>query len=182
MTMSNLQNYYLKEVLPKLKTEFKIKNPMAVPKLTKIVVNIGLGEALVNKNALEHASSQLSKITGQKPKVTHAKKDISTFKVRKGDAIGLKVTLRGERMHNFYEKLVKIVLPRIRDFRGIDSSSIDEKGNFSLGLKEQIVFPEVGYDEVDKTRGLEMAFVTTGKTKIQVKKLLELLGMPFKKS
>jgi len=182
MIGSNLYKYYSEEIKTKLQSELKIKNSMATPRLLKIVVNVGLGEALINKNAIENMSRQLMVITGQKPVITYAKRDISTFKLRKGDAIGLKITLRGIRMYDFYEKLVKIVLPRIRDFRGINSSSIDEKGNFTLGLKEQIVFPEIEYGQIDKVRGLEITIMTNARNKEQALKLMEMLGMPFKKT
>jgi large subunit ribosomal protein L5 len=179
--MSNLLVYYQKEVKNKLIEEFGIKNAMAAPKLKKVVINVGLGEALVNKKAVETVVSQLAVITGQKPVVTHAKKDISTFKVRKGDAIGVMVTLRGAKMYDFIEKLVKIVLPRIRDFRGISNSGFDKWGNYTLGLREQIIFTEIEYSEVDKVRGLEITCVTTAKDAKSCKRLLELLGMPFQK-
>lgn len=179
--MSTLQTEYQTEITKKLVQEFGIKNSMAIPKLIKLVINIGLGEALVNKKALETAGAQLSAITGQKPVVTHAKKDISTFKVRKGDPIGLKVTLRSGKMYDFFEKFVKIVLPRIRDFRGVKETGFDKWGNYTLGLSEQIVFPEIAYSQIDKVRGLEISFVTSAKNQKQAKRLLELLGMPFAK-
>lgn len=179
--MSTLQTEYQTEITKKLVQEFDIKNSMAIPKLIKLVINIGLGEALVNKKALETAGAQLSAITGQKPVVTHAKKDISTFKLRKGDPIGLKVTLRSSKMYDFFEKFVKIVLPRIRDFRGVKETGFDTWGNYTLGLREQIVFPEIAYSQVDKVRGLEISFVTSAKNQKQAKRLLELLGMPFAK-
>lgn len=179
--MSNLYNTYQKDIKKKLIEEFKIKNDMSVPKLVKVVINIGLGEALLNKKVVETASSQLTNITGQKAVVTHAKKDISTFKVRKGDAIGVKVTLRGSKMYDFIEKLVTIVLPRIRDFRGISNHGFDKWGNYTLGLKEQTIFTEIEYSEVDKVRGMEITCVTTARNPKSAKRLLELLGMPFSK-
>ncbi len=179
--MSSLYNQYQSEIRSRLSKELGIKNIMAVPKLVKIVINTGLGEALVNKKAIEEMSKQLAMISGQKPIVTYARKDISSFKVRRGDPIGLKVTLRKKRMYNFFEKLVKIVLPRLRDFRGVPLSGFDGKGSYTLGFSEQIVFSEVDYSQIDKIRGLEVTIVTTGKDKNQTKKLLESLGMPFVK-
>lgn len=180
--MPELFAKYQNEIKKILQKELNIQNLMAVPKLVKIVINIGLGEALANKKVIETMNQQLAIIAGQKPVVTHAKHDISAFKLRKGDAIGLKITLRGERMYNFFEKLVKIVLPRIRDFRGITNRGFDGNGNFTLGISEQIVFPEIEYSQVDKIRGLEITFVTTAKDNKETKKLLTALGMPFMKS
>ena len=155
---------------------------MGVPKLQKIVINTGLGEALSNKKTIENMSKQLAIITGQKPSPTKARKSIATFKLRKGETIGLKVTLRGKRMYDFFERLVTIVLPRIRDFRGVSGKGFDDQGNYTLGLKEQIIFPEIDYDKIDKIRGLEITFVTKTKDKKKTKKLLEHLGMPFEKT
>lgn len=166
----------------KLQTKLKIVNVMAVPKLVKIAINIGLGEAQENKKVIEVMSGQLANICGQKPQITYARHDISAFKLRKGEPIGLKVTLRGKRMHDFYDKLVKIVFPRFRDFRGIPQKGFDGTGNFTLGLSEQIVFPEIEYSQIDKIRGLEITFVTTAKNAQESKDLLENLGMPFSKS
>ena len=177
--MSDLYKKSQKEFTKQLGTELGITNVMAVPKLNKIVVNIGLGEALVNKKAIDTMLTQLASITGQKPIITLAKHDISAFKLRRGDKIGLKVTLRGRRMCDFLEKLIKIVLPRIRDFRGASSNGFDGRGSFTLGLREQIVFPEIEYSQIDKIRGLEITFVTTGEDKKQTKRLLEILGIPF---
>lgn len=179
--MSNLSQYYKQEVMDKLIKEFNIKNKMSTPKLEKIVVNCGLGEALTNKKLIEIVSNQLASITGQKPLITYAKRDISSFKLRKGDAVGLKVTLRGQKMYDFFEKLVKIVFARIRDFKGVNPESFDKSGNYTVGLAEQIVFPEVDLSNVDKIRGLEITFVTTTNDKNQTKKLLQLLGLPFAK-
>ncbi len=179
--MSKLFNRWSKELKQKLAAELKLTNIMAVPRMTKIVVNIGLGEALVNNKAIEVMEKQLATITGQKPIITSARKDISSFKLRKGDNIGLKVTMRGKRMYNFFEKLVGIVLPRIRDFRGVSLSGFDNQGNYTLGLREQIVFPEIDYSQVDKVRGMEVTFVTTCQDKNSCQKLLELLGMRFSK-
>jgi len=179
--MSSLYNQYQSELREKLAKVLEIKNIMAVPKLMKIVINTGLGEALVNKKAIEEMQKQIAALSGQKPVITYARKDISSFKVRRGDAIGLKVTLRKKRMYDFFEKLVKIVLPRLRDFRGVSLSGFDGKGNYTLGFAEQTVFSEIDYSQIDKIRGLEITFVTTGKDKNQTKKLLEMLGIPFVK-
>ena len=179
--MGLLHQKYNKEILSDLKKDLKLKNIFAVPRLKKIVVNIGLGEALTNKKVIEIVSQQLSAITGQKPVQTMARKAISTFKLQKGDIVGLKVTLRSEKMFDFLEKMISIVLPRIRDFRGIDEKKLDGKGNFTLGFAEQIAFPEIEYSKIDKLRGMEVTIVTTGKNRDETKKLLEKLGMPFKK-
>lgn len=164
-----------------LMKELGITNPMAVPKLSKIVVNCGMGEALKEKKALESMSAQLAVITGQKPMVTRAKRAISTFKLRAGDAIGLKVTLRGRRMYDFFTKLVTIAIPRVRDFRGVSNTGFDGHGSYTLGISEQSIFPELEYALVDKTRGFEVTFVTSAHTSEHAKKLLTLLGMPFAK-
>lgn len=178
--MSDLFKQY-QESRKTLISDLSIKNVMAVPKLLKIVVNVGIGEALLDKKIIENVSQQLALISGQRPIICKARKDISTFKLRQGDVIGLKMTLRGKRMYDFMEKLVKIVLPRIRDFRGINDRSFDGRGNLTLGLSEQIVFPEIEYSQVDKIRGLEITFVTSGRKKEETKKLLQILGMPFQK-
>lgn len=172
---------YRNKVVPALMKEFNLKNQLAVPRVEKIIVNIGLGEALTNKNVLEVASQQLALICGQKPKITVSKRSISSFKLRAGVPIGLKVTLRGRRMYDFLLKLISIVLPRVRDFRGVDSKSFDSQGNFSLGFSEQTIFPEITFDQIDKMRGLEVTIVTSTKDVKQAYKLLELLGMPFVK-
>lgn len=177
-----LQEKYKKEIVPKLTGELGIKNPMAVPKLTKIVLNCGLGEALKDKKALETMSMQLGVITGQKPQLRRAKRAISTFKLRAGDAIGLKVTMRGERMYDFFTKLTTIVLPRVRDFRGVSVKSFDGKGNYTLGISETTIFSELDYKLVDKPRGLEVVLVTSAANDAHAKRLLELLGMPFEKT
>ena len=179
--MSDFYNHYQQKLKPELAKQLGITNIMAVPKLSKIVINTGLGEALINKKAIENMSNQLAAVSGQKPIVTCSKKDIFSFKLRKGDPIGLKVTLRGRRMYDFLEKFVKITLPRIRDFRGVSNSGFDDRGSFTLGLREQIVLPEIEYSRIDKIRGLEITFVITTKDKNHTKKLLEILGMPFKK-
>jgi large subunit ribosomal protein L5 len=174
-----LRQRYLEEVVPALSKEFGYANPMQVPRLSKVVVNIGLGEALTNAKALDAAVGDLATISGQKPIVTRAKRSIAQFRLRAGNPIGAKVTLRGERMWDFLERLTTLALPRIRDFRGIPARSFDGRGNFSLGLREQLAFPEIDYDKVDRLRGLEVSIVTTARTDEESKKLLELLGMPF---
>jgi large subunit ribosomal protein L5 len=174
-----LKDKYTTEVVPALNKQFGYTNPMQVPRLDKIVVNIGLGEALQNAKAVDAAVGDVQLITGQKPIVTRAKRSIAQFRVRTGNPIGVKVTLRGERMWDFLERLTRIALPRIRDFRGVPGKSFDGRGNYSLGLREQLAFPEIDYDKVDRLRGLEISIVTTAKTDEESKKLLELLGMPF---
>jgi large subunit ribosomal protein L5 len=177
--MSEIQRRYREEVVPALQKEFAYSNPMQVPRLEKVVVNIGLGEALQNAKALDAAVADLTAITGQKPIVTRAKRSIAQFRLRTGNAIGAKVTLRGERMWDFMERVTQLALPRIRDFHGVPSRSFDGRGNYSLGLREQLAFPEIDYDKVDRLRGLEVSIVTTAKTDEESKRLLELLGMPF---
>ena len=169
----------MSEAVPALKTEFGYKNAMQVPRLEKIVVNIGLGEALTNAKAVDAAVGDLALITGQRAIVTKAKKSIATFKVREGNPIGAKVTLRGERMWDFLERLTRVALPRIRDFRGVSGKSFDGRGNYTLGMKEQLSFPEVEFDKIDRLRGLEVTIVTTAKSDEESKKLLSMLGMPF---
>ena len=176
---SALRQRYLDEVAPALLKEFGYVNSMQVPRLQKIVINIGLGEALQNAKALDAAAGDLSLITGQKPIVTRAKRSIAQFRLRTGNAIGVKVTLRGERMWDFLERLIRVSLPRIRDFRGVPSRSFDGRGNYSLGLREQLAFPEIDYDKVDRLRGLEVSIVTSATTDEESKRLLALLGMPF---
>ena len=176
---TRLQERYTAEIVPALQKQFEYGNPMQVPKLTKIVVNIGLGEALTNAKAVDAALGDMSLITGQRPVVTKAKRSIAQFRVRTGNSIGAKVTLRGDRMWDFMDRLTTLALPRIRDFRGIPGKSFDGRGNYSLGLREQLAFPEIDYDKVDRLRGLEISIVTTAKTDEESKKLLELLGMPF---
>jgi large subunit ribosomal protein L5 len=177
-----LQEKYHQEIKNKLQQEFKIKNPMLVPKLLKIIINTGLGEALVDHKILDKVALNLAAITGQKPKVTTAKRAISTFKLRAGDKIGLKVTLRGKRMYDFMQKLTSVVLPRLRDFRGLSRKSFDGMGNFNVGLAELTMFPEVDYSQVDKSRGVEITFVTNVKEDKLSMRLLELLGLPFEKT
>ncbi len=177
-----LNEHYIKDVRPKIMDEFGIKNVMAVPKITKVVINIGLKEALSDKGVLEKAKSQLTEIGGQLPKITRAKKSIANFKLREGDPVGLTVTLRGKRMDDFLTKLFTIVLPRVRDFQGVPSTSFDKSGNYTLGFSEQIVFPEIDYSKIDKIRGLEITLVIKNSQGAgRSKRLLELLGMPFRK-
>ncbi len=177
--MARVRDRYREDVIPALMSDFKYKNIYQVPKLTKIVVNIGLGEAVANGRALDAAVSDLTQITGQKPVVTRAKKSIATFKLRAGMPIGAMVTLRGERMYEFFDRLTAIALPRIRDFRGVSGNAFDGRGNYTLGLREQLMFPEIDYDRIDKVRGLEVSFVTTARTDEEGRRLLALLGMPF---
>ena len=179
--MSQLKERYKKEVIPRLMELYGYKNVMQVPRLEKIGLNIGLGEAIQNAKALEAAERDLATISGQHPVITRSKKSIAAFKLRSGMPIGLKVTLRGERMYHFFDKLVNAALPRMREFRGVSRNSFDGKGNYTLGLKEQTVFPEVEYDKIDKVRGLEVSIITTAKTDEEGRHLLELLGMPFAK-
>ena len=174
-----LKERYSGEAVPALQKQFGYGNPNQVPRVDKIVINIGLGEALTNAKAVDAAVGDLQLITGQKPIVTRAKRSIAQFRVRTGNPIGVKVTLRGERMWDFLERLTRIALPRIRDFRGVPGKSFDGRGNYSLGLREQLAFPEIDYDKVDRLRGLEISIVTTAKTDEESKRLLELLGMPF---
>jgi len=171
---------YEKEVVPALMRKFKYKNVMQVPKMTKIVVNVGLGEAIQNIKALDAASNDIALIAGQKPVITKASKSIASFKLRKGMPIGCMVTLRRERMYEFYQKLVTIVLPRVRDFRGVSPKSFDGRGNYTLGLKEQIIFPEIEYDKVDRVRGMNITVATTAGTDEEAFELLKLMGMPFR--
>ena len=178
--MARLKEYYQKEVVPALVKRFGYRNPMEVPKLEKIIVNMGLGEAIQNVKILDIAVSELSMITGQRPVITKAKKSIATFKLRQGMSIGCRVTLRKDRMYEFYDRLVNVNLPRVRDFRGIPPKSFDGRGNFALGLKEQIIFPEIDYDKIDKVRGMNIVVVTSAKTDDEARELLKLLGMPFK--
>ncbi|HXX60678.1 MAG TPA: 50S ribosomal protein L5 [Candidatus Sulfotelmatobacter sp.] len=174
-----LHQRYREEVVPALRKEFGYANPMRVPRLSKIVLNIGMGEALQNAKALDAAVGDLATISGQKPIVTRARRSIAQFRLRAHNPIGAKVTLRGERMWDFLERLTVLALPRIRDFRGVPSRSFDGRGNYSLGLREQLAFPEIDYDKVDRLRGLEISVVTTARNDEEAKRLLELLGMPF---
>ena len=175
----SLRQRYVDEVVPALRKEFAYANAMQVPRLRKIVLNIGLGEALTNAKALDAAVGDVAAVTGQKPIVTRAKRSIAQFRLRTNNPIGVKVTLRGERMWDFLERLTTLALPRIRDFRGVPARSFDGRGNFSLGLREQLAFPEIDYDRVDRLRGLEVSIITTAGTDEESKRLLALLGMPF---
>jgi len=177
---ARLKLRYRKEGVPALMKEFGFKNPNQVPRLEKIVVNMGLGEALVNNKILESAVDQLGAITGQKPVVTRARKSIANFKLRQGQAIGCAVTLRSDRMFEFLDRLVNVALPRVRDFKGLSSKAFDGKGNYTLGVREQIIFPEINYDQIEKVKGLNISFVTTAKTDEEGRALLRLLGMPFR--
>ena len=177
--MARLQDRYREEIVPALMEEFSYSNVMQVPKLEKIVLNVGLGEAISNAKAIDAAVGDLQLITGQRPVVTRAKKSIAAFKLREGMPIGAMVTLRGPRMYEFYDRLVSITLPRIRDFRGVSPNAFDGRGNYTLGLQEQMAFPEIEYDKIDKTRGLELSLVTSAKTDEEGRRLLALLGLPF---
>jgi large subunit ribosomal protein L5 len=177
----SFHKYYIDEVAPKLTKELGVKNVMAVPKIIKIAINVGAGEAVSNKNVIEKIQEQISTIAGQKALITKARTSVSAFKIRKGLAIGVKVTLRGKRMYQFLEKLIKIVIPRLKDFRGIPNNNIDQNGNLNLGFPEQIIFPEIDFDKIDKIRGLQVTVVTNAKNKERGKKLFEMLGIPFTK-
>ncbi|MBQ8972334.1 MAG: 50S ribosomal protein L5 [Clostridia bacterium] len=177
--MARLKDKYRSEVVPALQQKFNYKNVMEIPRLEKVVINMGLGDCKDNAKALETAVSELTIIAGQKPLVTKAKKSIANFKLRSGMNVGAKVTLRGDRMYEFTDMLVSIVLPRVRDFRGVSAKAFDGRGNYALGVREQLIFPEIEYDKVEKIRGMEMVFVTTAKTDEEAKELLRLLGMPF---
>ena len=178
--MEKLREQYKNEVIPALMKKFNYKSVMEVPKLEKIVLNVGLGDIRENPKALENTINDLSIITGQKPVVTKAKKSIAAFKIREGVNMGCKVTLRSEKMYEFAYKLFNVALPRVRDFRGVSANSFDGRGNYSMGIKEQLIFPEIEYDKVDKLRGMDIIFVTTAKSDEEAKELLTLLGMPFK--
>lgn len=180
--MARLKDRYREEVAPALKEQFGIENPMRIPKVEKIVVNMGVGEAVVNSKALDGAMEDLAKITGQKAQVRRSRRSIAGFKVREGMPVGARVTLRGERMWEFLDRLVSISLPRVRDFRGINPNSFDGRGNFALGLREQQIFPEISYDSIDSVRGLDVAVVTTAETDEEARELLRSLGMPFRQS
>ncbi|MBO9369934.1 MAG: 50S ribosomal protein L5 [Chloroflexi bacterium] len=179
--MQRLQALYREQIRPTLMREFGYRNIMEVPRLQKIVINIGMGEALDNPKALDFAVQDLATITGQRPVITKARKSVASFKLRAGRAIGVKVTLRGERMWAFLDRLCNVALPRQRDFRGVSPSAFDGRGNYTLGLREQLIFPEINYDKIDKIRGMEITIVTTAKTDEEARRLLELLGMPFRR-
>jgi large subunit ribosomal protein L5 len=179
--MARLRELYEKEIKPMLQERFGYKSPMQVPRIEKIVLNMGLGEAIQNAKILETASEDLKLISGQKPVITRARKSIAAFKLRKGMPIGCMVTLRGDRMYDFLEKLIHVALPRIRDFRGVSPKSFDGRGNYTIGIREQIIFPEIDYDKVDKIKGLNVTITTTAKTDEEARALLEGFGMPFRK-
>ena len=178
--MARLKEKYRSEIAPAIAKEFDIKNPMAIPRIEKIVVNMGIGEAISNAKVLDTAVEELRSITGQKPVITKAKKSIASFKLRQGMNIGTMVTLRGDRMFEFLDRLISVALPRVRDFRGISGKAFDGRGNYTLGIREQLIFPEIDFNKVDKTRGMNISIVTTAKTDEQSRSLLKALGMPFK--
>jgi large subunit ribosomal protein L5 len=177
--MTRLREIYESEVIDGMMKKFGYKNRLAVPKIEKVVVNMGLGEAKENAKVLEHAANDMSTITGQKPIITKAKKSVSAFKLRAGMPIGCKVTLRGDKMYNFVDRLINVAIPRVRDFRGVSPDSFDGRGNYTLGLKEQLIFPEISFDKIDKVRGMEVVFVTTAKSDEEARELLSLFNMPF---
>ena len=179
--MARLKEFYQKEVAPALMKKFSYKSVMQIPKLDKIVINVGAGEAKENTKVIDSVMSDLSIITGQKPMITTAKKSVANFKLRAGMKIGVKVTLRGERMYEFMDRLFNVALPRVRDFRGISANSFDGRGNYNMGIKEQLIFPEIEFDKVDKVRGMDICFVTTAKTDEESRELLTLMGAPFAK-
>lgn len=182
MEENRLKTFYRDEVVKAMMDKFSYKNAMAVPKIDKVVVNVGLGEAKENSKAIESASNDIAIITGQRPIVTKAKKSIAAFKLREGMPIGCKVTLRGDKMLSFVDRLINVALPRVRDFRGVSPDSFDGRGNYTLGVKEQLMFPEISYDKIDKIRGMDIVFVTTANTDEEARELLSLYGMPFKKN
>jgi len=177
--MSRLRSQYDTEIIDAMMKKFGYKNRLAVPKIDKVVVNIGLGEAKENAKVIEHATNDLAVVTGQKPVVTKAKKSISAFKLREGMPVGCKVTLRGSKMYSFVDRLINVAIPRVRDFRGVNPDAFDGRGNYTLGIKEQLIFPEISYDQIDKLRGMEVVFVTTAQTDEEARELLSLFGMPF---
>lgn len=179
-TMARLKEKYKNEVAPALAKEFEITNPMAIPKIEKIVVNMGLGEASANAKILDTATEEIKAITGQKPVITKAKKSIAAFKLRQGMSIGTMVTLRGERMYEFLDRLISVALPRVRDFRGISAKAFDGRGNYTLGIREQLIFPEIDFNKVDKTRGMNISIVTTARNDDEARSLLKSMGMPFR--
>ncbi len=179
--MARLKEQFLEEIVPVMQEEFKYRNVMEVPRLRKIVVNIGLGEALQDAKALDAATNDLMTITGQRPIITRARKSIAGFKLREGNPIGAKVTLRGQRMYDFFERLCNVTLPRQRDFRGVSPDAFDGRGNYNLGLREQLMWPEIHYDSIDKVRGMQITIVTSAKSDEEARRLLQLLGMPFRR-
>jgi len=180
LIMARLKERYQKDVAPALAKEFGIKNPMAIPRLDKIVVNMGMGEAIANAKVLDTAVDELRAIAGQKPVITKAKKSIASFKLRQGMPIGVMVTLRGERMYEFFDRLVSVGLPRVRDFRGVSPKAFDGRGNYTIGIREQLIFPEIDFNKVDKLRGMNISIVTTARNDDQARSLLRALGMPFR--
>ena len=178
--MARLKERYQKEIAPAIAKQFGIKNPMAIPRLDKIIVNMGMGEAVANAKVLDVAVEELKVIVGQKPVITKAKKSIASFKLRQGMPIGVVVTLRGERMYEFFDRLVSVALPRVRDFRGVSPKAFDGRGNYTIGIKEQLIFPEIDFNKVDKTRGMNISIVTTARDDDQARGLLKALGMPFR--
>ncbi len=179
--VSRLKEKYLQDVVPAMRKEFSYKNPMQVPSVHKVVVNIGMGEVIQNAKAMDAAVGDLATITGQRPVITRAKRSVATFKLREGMQIGCMVTLRGDHMYQFLDKLINVALPRMRDFQGVSAEAFDGRGNYTLGLREQLVFPEIDYDKIDKVRGMEVSVVTTATTDEEGRRLLKLMGMPFKK-
>ncbi len=177
-----LKERYMTDIAPALREQYKYENVMQIPRITKVNVNVGLGEALTDANALDKSADEITAITGQKPVITRAKNSIANFRLREGNAIGVATTLRGDRMYEFLDRLVSAALPRIRDFQGLNPNAFDGRGNYSLGVREQLIFPEIDYDKVDKVRGLQVTFVTTAKTDEEGRKLLELMGFPFRKN
>lgn len=180
--MNRLKEKYLNEIIPALHAKFQYSSVMEAPKISKITLNIGVGDAVLNPKVLDDAVNELTQISGQKPVVTKAKKSIASFKLRQGMAIGCKVTLRGDRMYDFFDKLITIALPRVRDFRGVNPKGFDGRGNYTLGIKEQLIFPEINYDKVNKIRGMDIVIVTTAKTDQEAFELLKLFGVPFRKN
>lgn len=178
--MARLKEKYRSEIAPAIAKEFEIKNPMAIPKIEKIIINMGLGEASTNAKILDVAAEELKVVTGQKPVITKAKKSIAAFKLRQGMSIGTMVTLRGDRMYEFLDRLISVALPRVRDFRGISGKAFDGRGNYTLGIREQLIFPEIDFNKVDKTRGMNISIVTTAKNDEQARSLLKAMGMPFR--
>lgn len=178
--VARLREKYETEVVPAMMREFQYRNPMEVPRITKVVVNVGLGEAIANAKALDAATRDVASVTGQRPVITRAKKSIAAFKVRAGMPIGAMVTLRGDRMWYFLDKLMNVALPRLRDFRGVSSKAFDGRGNYTIGLREQLIFPEIEYDKIDRLRGMEVTIVTSARTDEEGRRLLQLLGMPFR--
>ena len=178
--MARLKEKYKNEIAPAIAKEFGIENPMAIPRIEKIVVNMGMGEAIANSKVLDTAVEELKSVTGQKPVITKAKKSIAAFKLREGMSIGTMVTLRGERMYEFLDRLISVALPRVRDFRGISRKAFDGRGNYTLGVREQLIFPEIDFNKVDKTRGMNISIVTTARNDEQARSLLKAMGMPFR--